>query len=494
MLKRSIFVIFLFVISIIIGLNLFSSRGHHSIGLITPDTFNFITLIGACIGIALVLVFKRQIIDMISKIHSVFLVAAVLLFSVFLQLAVIRLFGVNPSWDFGVIVNSAKHLLATGELTDYFIKYPNNILLVSMLALVGKIFTPDLLIYQAVNVVLITLSQYFIYRITSKVAGHATGVLSLFVSVSFFPYIFFAPIVYTDTISLLFLLIPLNLLIDRNGDFRNHLFIIITASIFFSLGMILKGSLIIFIIALSIVLFIFQKKWKKTLFILPLLTLLIVKLCFNFFIYESGMIDKQQVQKYSFPVTHWIVMGQNDVSNGKYLKEDFLMTDQLLKTTTREQVREAHLNELMSRLKEKGWKGNIQFIIQKLTHTWTDGTYYSLNKLKRDPIIPENFTRLVDFKSGQLVLGYARIQHIILLAGLFFIARLKNQNEFFTFSMLAVIGFFLFFILWEARSRYLVSLTPLLIMISCIGYFGINKKQAVSSENEKKELHHNTIS
>jgi hypothetical protein len=105
-----------------------------------------------------------------------------------------------------------------------------------------------------------------------------------------------------------------------------------------------------------------------------------------------------------------------------------------------------------------------------------------LNKLKRIPVKPDNYTSLVDAKSGDLIQGYARIQHIMILVGLFFLVRTKEKNQFLTFAMLSVIGFFLFSIIWEARSRYLVSLTPLLILLSCIGYFGINKKQSVDAQ------------
>jgi hypothetical protein len=149
-----------------------------------------------------------------------------------------------------------------------------------------------------------------------------------------------------------------------------------------------------------------------------------------------------------------------------------------LEKNPREKVTQIHLSELKKRITEKGWIGNLHYNIQKLAHTWTDGTYYSLNKLKREPVEPESFNRLVDFKSGDLLQGFARIQHFILLAGLLFLVKLKNRNEMITFAMLSIIGFFLFFLIWETRSRYLVSLTPLLIIVSCIGYFGTNKKQS----------------
>lgn len=477
-LNRSIFFIFLCVVSIIVGLNIFYSRGYHSLELKTPTFFNGITLIGALIVIAVVLIYRNKIISFINKIPKPYFIVTLLLVSVLLQFTSVRLLSVNLTWDFGTIVKSAKLLLENNELGNYFVMYPNNILLTCILAIVGKISTPDLFSFQVFNIMIITLSQYLIYRITSKVAGYAIGIVSLFMGVFLFPYIFYAPIVYTDTVSLIFLLLPLNMLIDKNGNLNSRLSIILIASVFFSFGMVLKGSLIIFIIALSIVLFLFLQRWKKLYFILPFIVLLLVKTGFSYYIYENEIVDKKQVDRYSFPVTHWLVMAQNGERYGKFATEDFHWTHDLLEENSREKVKQIHLNELKKRITEKGWIGNLHYNIQKLAHTWTDGTYYSLNKLKREPVEPENFNRLVDFKSGDLLQGFARIQHFILLAGLLFIVKLKKRNEMITFAMLSIIGFFLFFLIWETRSRYLVSLTPLLIIVSCIGYFGINKKES----------------
>jgi hypothetical protein len=492
-LHRSIFLIFILVTTIIVGLNIFFSRGYHSASQLTPPYFNVITLILAVLLLGLIYKSGYPILNFLKRIPIKYAVPVLLAVSVYLQLTIVELLSVNLSWDFGEVVKNADIVLQGGELSDYFTKYPNNIFLVCILAVIGSIFTPDLETFQYFNIFVITLSHFLIFRISYKVAGHSVGLISLFASVLYFPYIFYAPIVYTDTISLIFLLIPLNLLIRKDGTFKDHILTIIAASTIFSLGILLKGSLIIFVIAFSLILFLYLRKWKKILFLVPFLILFLLNSLFNLFIYENGIIDKQKVKKYSFPVTHWLMMGQNEERYGKYAAEDVILTDKLLKTTTKDHVKEVHINELKKRIKEKGLSGNIRYSMEKLTHTWTDGTFYSLNKLRRLPEHPENYKQLMDFKSGHIIQSFARIQHLLILVGIaFFAIRTKERNEFYTFSLLSVIGFFLFFILWEARSRYLVSLTPLLIMISCVGY-SVLLKQAQSRTqevtiSEKKEI------
>jgi hypothetical protein len=481
---KSIFIIFILVFIVILSLNIFFSRGFHSTELPTPPEFNFITLF---VGVSLSTViyfFRFKINSLAVIIPSKYTVLILLLISVSLQLLAVKFLSVNPSWDFGEIFRNSQVLVKGGELNEYFTMYPNNIFLVCLLAIVGKIFTSSLITYQLINIFIITLSQYLIFRISSKVVGKSLGILSLLVSVFYFPYIFYSPIVYTDTISLLFLMLPLNILIASNGSFKGNPTAIITASILFSLGTLLKGSLIIFVIAYSLVIFLFFTKWKKSWFLVPFLSFAVVSNLFNYTIYENGIIDQKKVEKLSFPVTHWIMMGQNEVRFGKYAAEDVVMTDQLLHTTSRKKVVNTHLQELLKRIEEKGWQGNLHYNIEKLSHTWTDGTYYSLNKLKRIPFHPENYQRLIDSNSGYLLQSYARIQHLFILVGiLFFLLRVRQKSEFFTFAMLSVIGFFFFFILWEARSRYLVSLTPLLIICSCVGYSVLDKKRMKKSQN-----------
>lgn len=485
-LHRSVLWIFIFVLSIIVGLNIFFSRGYHSISLKAPEWFNIITLTGALILVLLIVVMNQKIIEAIRKIPIIFIVPFLLLSSVLFQYIAIQMFSVYPSWDFGVIVNNAKTFLEKEELNEYFVRYPNNIFIVLILSVVAKVSMPDLYSYQIFNVIIITFSNYLIYRITSKLEGKSLGIISLFASTFFFPYIFYSPIVYTDTVSLLFLLLPLHILLDQSGKFRNNPFIITIASIVFSFGVILKGSLIIFLIAYSLLLYLVMRKWRKLYFAFPFLVMLIIKSLFTYCIYENKIMDKQQVEKYSFPLTHWIVMGQNESNLGKYAGEDVESTNTLLKTNSKEKVFQIHFHELKKRIKEKGWEGNIRFTAQKISHTWTDGTYYALNKLKRNPVKPENITTLVNNDTGQIIQGYARIQHILLLAGVLFVVRWRKKNEFITFSMMSIIGFFLFFILWEARSRYIVSLTPLLIIVSCIGYFGVHKEEEYCCKSKLK--------
>lgn len=479
-LERFVFVIYFSVVGLIVGINLFVSRGHHSVSAIAPDHFVVVTTFVALGFLVAFFRFRTSIKRLLEKVPVTVWVAGFLGFSIILQLVVVKLFAVSPSWDFGALVNGARLFIQTGEVSAYFSIYPNNIFLFCLLVVIGKVFTPSVIIYLLFNILIITISQYLIFTIARKVAGKSIAMVSLAVSVLFFPYIFFAPVVYTDTISLVFLLFPLNMLLDKDGELKRDLPTLLGAAVVFAFGMLLKGSLIIFIIAFAITLFFYMKGWKKWYVILPFVVLIIVKTIFNSALYQLEILDERQLQQTSFPVSHWLVMAQSGERVGKYSGDDVEWTKQLLADHPRDQVSEIHYQELQNRLKEKGFQGNLDFNLEKIKHTWTDGTYYSLNKIKRNPVVPENITGLLDYKSGDLLQGYARVQHLILVIGLLFAASLmREKRAFVMFCMLAIVGYFFFFLLWETRSRYLVSVTPLIILLSCMGYFKIKIRRFI---------------
>ncbi|MCA1060822.1 glycosyltransferase family 39 protein [Rossellomorea aquimaris] len=484
-LHRFIYVIFFALLLFLVGLNIYMSRGYSSLSMHMPEYFNIITLIVAVLIAVCLFRFREKVRTFFEIVPPSLAVVGLLGISLALQLIVVKELNVNPSWDFRAVVDSATRFVETGDMGEYYTIYPNNILLTCILVVIGKIISPDLIVFQILNVIVITLSQFLIYRIATKVAGKAVGIASLLMSVLFFPYFFYSPVVYTDTFSLVFLLLPLNLLINKEGEFKEDIFFIIAASILFSFGMLLKGSLIIFTIAFSIVLLLNQKKWRKVYFIIPFIILLVVKSLFSSGLYQFNILDKEKVEERSMPVTHWIVMSQNEDHLGKYSQEDVDWTKSLLEKYPRSKVTELHFQEFKNRIAEKGFAGNIQFNIEKIGHTWTDGTYYSLNKLRRFPEHPEHFEHLMDHKSGHILQGYARVQHLVILLGLLLALRLKEKKSIISFTKLSVIGFFLFFIIWETRSRYLVSLTPLMIMLSCMGYLDNKNDQKGLSENNK---------
>jgi len=63
----------------------------------------------------------------------------------------------------------------------------------------------------------------------------------------------------------------------------------------------------------------------------------------------TGLIDKEKVEKYSFPVTNWIMMGQNKLNYGMWSGEDVDFTYELLRKYPRKEVSKQHMLELKNK-------------------------------------------------------------------------------------------------------------------------------------------------
>jgi 4-amino-4-deoxy-L-arabinose transferase and related glycosyltransferases of PMT family len=493
--SKMILFLFLTIMSYLVMMNVLISRGFQSIGGTASISFNLITVLAASLLILLLISGREKITRAAEKWAARPVTVPVLLaIGLVIQLGVVLLFRVFPSWDFGTVVRNAT-LLATGKpISSYFIYYPNNMLIVILLALIGKITVPSLAAYLIFSILATAASDYLIYQIAVRLCGKTAGLFCLTASVAFIPYFLDAPIVYTDTLSLPFLLVPLYLMIRRDGTFRESFIAVTAASVILALGVLLKGLLIIFVIAFSLTLLIILSNRKKLYFVLPFLCLFLVSFLFNESIFISGVLHQEQVQRFSFPVTHWLLMGQNQTHYGKYLKSDVDSTLRLLQTHPHAQVTGIEWRQLGRRVSEKGWSGNLRFLNEKMAETWTDGTFYTLNKLKRKPVHPRMIRQLTSHPWDWIFQGYARIYLLLLMTGVLLSGfrirhRHINPGPFLIFSMLSVIGFFLFLILWETRSRYLVSLSPLLILLAVTSYTGIGKKTAEPLEKADSAAH-----
>lgn len=157
-------------------------------------------------------------------------------------------------------------------------------------------------------------------------------------------------------------------------------------------------------------------------------------------------------------------MGLND--GGQYREEDVEFTSSF---KTKQEKTENNLKIINRR---KRWQ-NMNSIRRKLMCTWGDGTYYAVNTLDFDPInngIHQEFI----FKRGEhhtFYQYYTQIQHIsiitlMIIVSLFAIKK-PEKNE--TILRLSIFGLFLFLLIWETRSRYLVNYLPVMQIISFIG-------------------------
>ena len=115
-----------------------------------------------------------------------------------------------------------------------------------------------------------------------------------------------------------------------------------------------------------------------------------------------------------------------------------------------------------------GFFGYLRFLYNKTCSLLSDGRYYQQSHMSR--IAPESsIGRLISSSGTQntlLTLYLSVFQHLIAM-GFLFAALLSvktgRSNESFLFAI-CMFGLILFFGFWEAKSRYLINYTPMLLM------------------------------
>ena len=132
------------------------------------------------------------------------------------------------------------------------------------------------------------------------------------------------------------------------------------------------------------------------------------------------------------------------------------------------------------------------FINKGAKVTWGDGLYFTYEKLKRDPLY-ESWLHDYVLQEGSHFPDLERWTsgfHIVML--LFVLLSIwkgvgSRRTDSMALIRLVVLGFMLFFFLWETRLRYLVSITPLLAVMAVDGSCYL----AGLPERQRREKHRN---
>lgn len=171
------------------------------------------------------------------------------------------------------------------------------------------------------------------------------------------------------------------------------------------------------------------------------------------------------------PSTHWIMMGLNNP--GGYDDNDAHFSIGLKNDDkSNQEIKEANIQIIKERIQNYGFTGMIDHLKQKINYTWSDGTYYSIRKLIREPLMENNpYADYIIGHQNKYFIYFSQISHITLigsmLIGAFRLLRKKDLFE--SILTITIIGVFLFLLLWETRSRYLVLYLPIFLALAAYG-------------------------
>lgn len=399
-----------------------------------------------------------------------------------LQLFFIRYFQVNPTWDVGIVYQAALEQKDTFQyLSDYFtIMYPNNIPLL-IVFIIGMRFldlfgvTNYYFYFTFVNAFVILLSMgglyWLIHRHFGLVSATWASLLMLFMT----PLYMYVPIVYTDTLVMIFPILGLILydLFYHSTGRRRYLYVILLGLVL-SIGVLVKTNAIILVVAILIHYLMMNpmKRWIQ----------LLIGIALPFFIvntiYQSRISPLYPTEKseIGFPMTHWVMMGLD--GNGGYFHEDAEYTNSLkLEGLTNDQIKDIHLDRIKQKLSDYGGIGFLKHLHRKMNFTWAEGSYFIPEKLSRQPIETNAYQAYVFGDKNHPYLYVVQATHLVMI-GLMVISGVylfKKHHSFINVMAITIFGNFLFLLIWETRSRYLVLYLPLMMMLCTYAMASLNK-------------------
>lgn len=385
------------------------------------------------------------------------------------------------SWDSGVTMDVSSRIADgryDGDSTTYFSMYNNNIPFVTLLTIIFKFVhlffganSKYMGVVIVINILLIDIGVYLVQKIVQEIYGEKNSLFALLFMFFLSPLYCYAPIIYTDTFTFLFppLIMYIYILSNKeNISFKRKTLYLVLIGIITFIGMRLKITVLFILIAIFITEFLrikFEKReLKNYLFRYLIIFITIIILFIGKNLYYSKFINYKLDNNKKFPYTHWIMMGLGG-EYGAYLDEDVNFT----KSFENEELKKAaNIEVIKNRLNDK-LRNNFNFFIKKINFVWGDGTYYSNYKLVRGSYEKNIFHEFVT-KEGKYYKYYSIVVQSIHFAMLIFITMssffaIFKKDDINLICRIAVFGLLLFFILWEARSRYILNYLGIFVII-----------------------------
>lgn len=405
-------------------------------------------------------------------------------FMTVIQFVIGYLVRTNPSWDLGLVIQSAKEIISYGHSTDmavYYIQAPNNIFITLILAVIFKISNifgiDDYNISMiAINIIFIQLSILFLFKIVKKVFNNVTACFTLVVAFMFLPFYPYSTIMYTDTTSMFLPIAFLYFILkiyDNSNSIKEYFYFVLIG-IFMFISFKLKVTAIIVVIAFFIN-ELLNGKFIRIIKLLLVSGLIFITMTYIFtlFLKSTNIMGIPYEKTKEIPFTHFVMMGT--YGSGAFSAEEWQFT---LKLPDYETRKDENIRVIKERLKEYKVQGYIKFLNHKIkSQTWGSGTY-DFETILNSYNIDNNTAHKFLLSNGtyyQYIYYYCQIYHFTMLIFItistFYTVKSKNENSILTIAKLSIFGLLIFLLIWETRSRYMLNFIPVYILV---GVSGIN--------------------
>lgn len=439
--------------------------------------------------ISLVLLFlKNKILSMQISEKQIWSFCLIIMSVVFLsQLIFTYQLATEPCSDSFVMYNFALDLINQKEGSDFWYvnRFPNNIamelIMLFEIKLISFFMQPNLYCMFLFNMVALDIGIFYVFYSIKKYYSNQAALLSLIMIMFYLPIYVFTTEIYTNVYSLPFVSISLYLFIciSKQTDYLKKYYCnLILLGIFLSLAVKIKGNLYILFAAVIIYLltkpFIYNKRFLSIVILLS--SYILVGVVINLLAFSCGIVNKQAINKYCFPKSHWIMMASHE--NGTYDLTDNYFSEGF---NSYEKKNLACSHAFLQRLSSEKVDSFLTHCYNKeINSLWFSnlyGRYYNTSiKYLNENSFLYNILISVENKFESFIYSFSVSYYFILLILVFISILNRYKLHKFDFVMmlhLCFLGIMIFFMLWECSSSYLFNLIPVLIILAVDGLIAV---------------------
>lgn len=402
-----------------------------------------------------------------------------------------------PDHDQLQIVVNAKSFLDKdySDLKGYLEIFPYQIGLVYMYKILFSFWANVEIIYF-VHVIWIMVIVYFTYAVTEELFGNSImSLYSIFGAISFVPMYFYVNYAYGDLsmAALGVLGIWGFIKLCKSGKGRWAFFLIGVMTVSF----LARSNAMIVMIAMFLVLFVYGISLKNWRMLLVSVLLIGVPLVSQQVLLEGYQrIAKVEMVKGS-PAVLSVAMGMQDTYEGPGYYNAYNLTVYVNAGKNAEAAAKIGKEYVSDRIQE--FSQNLSyaknFYLTKIWQQWNEPSFGGEVSTKTFAEEPEEFVQYIYFGKGQEFLRIFRNRYIfILYAGAFLgavhklLARKEDDSIWTNLIFVILIGGFLFSILWENKSRYVMPYVVMLIPYSLYGLYHLQLLICRAVQTIKKKV------
>lgn len=386
---------------------------------------------------------------------------------------------IPPHWDQAQVFLDALSFKAGdySDMTAYLGMYPQQYGLIFLYEIIFLFMPDEYISIQYVNVLFVLVIIFFSYRVAEELFhNQVVNFYCILGNVAFLPMFFYVSFVYGDIGSTALVILGTYFMLRwRSGQrFRYACGAVVS----FAFAYLFRKNILIVLLAVVIVLAIDAWKrmsWKSLLLgilvlLVPVLSMSAVKLSYEM---RSG----QKVSE-GIPAIMWISMGMQESYNGCGVFNGY--TESTYRGAAASDADEATriaVEDIQRRLEEFGNDTSmaIDFYKAKLQGQWIEPTHSALIETSKDKGEPTEVVKALYYGESQSrILGFMNYYNSLVYIGVFLFAlhAVFKKDELLSLSLpVAIIGGFLFSILWEAKGRYVMPYVVFMLPFMAQGLY-----------------------